>query len=145
VTTFIDEHKRSLDDKGRLILPSTYREGLDHGLVMTVWTERCLAVYPWSHWEQVIENLRSMESPGSRERRLARMVTSSAHHQTPDRQGRITVPQRLREYAGLWRDVAVVGADVRVELWNAEAWEAYRGEGLPELAETDQPFELGIF
>ena len=70
---------------------------------------------------------------------------SSAHPDVPDRQGRITIPARLRDFADLSKDVAVVGNDSKVELWDAVKWEAYREANMEDFANTEQPFNLGVF
>ena len=142
---FLGEYQHTLDAKGRLILPSAFRDELEEGLVMTVGVDRCLTVHPRADWEQVLAGLRSLRTTDRRERMFARMMTSSAHADELDRQGRITIPARLREYASLDRDVAVVGADSRVELWDHARWDAYRDEAMSEFAETDSPFDLGGF
>ena len=143
--TFLGEHRHTLDDKGRLILPSAFREPFAQGLVITVGMDYCLALHPSAHWPRVLEGVRSLRTTDRRERMFARTLTAYAHPQEPDRQGRIAVPPRLREYAGLRREVAVVGADARVELWDAERWDAYREEAIRDFASTEQPFDLGMF
>src|SRR5687768_13939968 len=89
-TEFLGEYRHTLDPKGRLILPSAYREALSEGLVMTVGLDNCLAVYPDSDWPRIREGLRKLRSTDRRERMFARMITSSAHLQEPDKQGRVT-------------------------------------------------------
>ena len=74
----------------------------------------------------------------------ARVVTSSAHPEVPDKQGRITIPPRLRAYAGLHKDVTVVGADSRVEIWDARAWDDYYSQAQEQFSATDQPFNSGM-
>ena len=142
---FLGEFQHTLDPKGRVILPSAFREQLQEGLVMTVGLDNCLNVHPAADWERVVTGLRDLRATDRRERAFARMMTSSAHPETPDRQGRITIPARLRDYARLAKDVTVVGADSRVELWNAEAWAGYREQAMHDFANTDQAFNLGIF
>jgi MraZ protein len=142
---FLGEYQHTLDSKGRLILPSAFRDELDEGLVMTVGVDNCLTVHPRSDWERVLEGLRNLRTTDRRERMFVRVMTSSAHAEQLDRQGRITIPARLREYASLDRDVTVVGADARVELWNTGRWDAYREQAMTEFAETDSPFDLGGF
>ena len=142
---FLGEYQHTLDPKGRLILPSAFREALREGLVMTVAPDRCLAVHPAADWQRIVTSLRSLRSTDRRERSFARAITSAAHPETPDRQGRVTIPARLRSYANLVKDVTVVGADARLELWQTGAWEAYRDRAMDDLANTDQPFNLGIF
>jgi MraZ protein len=142
---FLGEYQHTLDPKGRVILPSTYRDELGAGLVMTVGLDHCLTVHPLADWQRVLEGLRSLRTTDRRERMFARMMTSSAHADALDRQGRVTVPARLREYASLERDVTVVGADSRLELWSTAAWERYRDAGMADFADTERPFDLGIF
>jgi MraZ protein len=142
---FLGEYQHTLDPKGRVILPSAFRERLTDGLVMTIGLDRCLTVHPTDDWERVVEGLRALRTTDRRERQFARMMTASAHAEELDRQGRITIPARLRSYADLAKDVAVVGADSRIELWDAGRWEAYREEAMADFADTEQPFGHGIF
>lgn len=142
---FLGEFQHTLDPKGRVILPSAFRELLSEGLVMTVGLDNCLMVHPAADWQRVVEGLRNLRTTDRRERMFARMITSSAHPETLDRQGRITIPARLREYAGLGKDVTVVGADARVELWDAAAWERYRDQAMQDFANTEESFDVGIF
>ena len=142
---FLGEYQHTLDSKGRVILPSAFREELEGGLVMTVGLDHCLTIHSRGGWEEVLEGLRALRTTDRRERMFARMLTASAQAEELDKQGRITIPARLREYANLAGNVAVIGADSRIELWNAEAWEAYREQGMDEFAATEQAFNLGIF
>jgi MraZ protein len=142
---FLGEFQHTLDPKGRVILPSAFREALKEGLVMTVGLDNCLTVYSVSEWQRVVEGLRSLRSTDRKERSFARMITSSAHPETPDKQGRVTIPARLRDYAHLTKDVTVVGADARVELWNSAAWDEYRDQAMTDFANTDESFNLGMF
>ncbi len=143
--TFLGEHRHTLDPKGRVILPSAYREELREGLVMTLGPDNCLAVYPVDHWRRVLSDLRNLRSTDRRERMFTRMMTSSAHPEVPDRQGRVTIPARLRMYAGLRKDVTVVGADSHLEVWDSAAWDRYRDSAMDDFASTDQPFNIGNF
>jgi MraZ protein len=140
---FLGEYQHTLDPKGRVILPSAFREELEEGLVMTVGLDHCLTVHPMADWQRVIEGLRDLRTTDRRERMFARMLTASAHPEQLDRQGRITIPGRLREYAGLRGNIAIVGADSRLELWDAAAWESYRTEAMADFAATERPFDVG--
>ncbi len=142
---FLGEYQHTLDSKGRLILPSAFREQLAEGLVMTVGVDNCLTIHSREEWASVVAGLRNLRSTDRRERAFARVMTSSAHPQEPDKQGRISIPFRLRSYAALDREVTVVGADARVELWDTSRWDAYRDQAMAEFAETDAPFDLGGF
>jgi MraZ protein len=140
---FLGKFQHSLDPKGRLILPSAHRDKLQEGLVMTMGLDGCVTVYPAQQWEQVVAELREMDSSDRRARGFVRMMMSSAHPDTLDRQGRVTVPSHLREYAGMDKDVTVVGADRRVELWDVKAWQRYQSETLADFMNTDQAYRLG--
>ena len=142
---FLGEYRHALDEKGRLFFPSAFRPPLAEGLVITVGHDRCLAVLPQREWAKVVSDLRHMRSTDRRERAYVRMVTSSAQPDTLDKQGRVTIPPRLRDYAGLQRDVAIVGCDNQLELWDAPTWEAYWNEAIAEFAGTEQPFDVGGF
>ena len=142
---FLGEFQHTLDPKGRVILPSAFREQLKEGLVMTVGIDRCVEVHPAAAWPPFVQGLRDLKNTDARQRAFVRMILSSAHPDTPDRQGRITVPQRLREYAGLDKNIAVVGHDTRVELWDAGAWATYRDTAIDDFAETAEPLGSGMF
>jgi MraZ protein len=140
---FLGEFQHTLDPKGRVILPSAFREQLKGGLVMTVGLDNCLTIHPTDDWRRVLESLRNLRTTDRRERMFARVMTSSAHAEDIDKQGRVTIPARLREYASLTKDVTVVGADMRIELWDTSRWEAYRDGAMADFANTEQPFDLG--
>ncbi len=141
---FLGEYQHTLDSKGRLILPSAFRQPLEEGLVLTVGQDHCLTLHPRADWQRVLEELRQLRPTDARQRMYARVVTSSAHADALDNQGRITIPPRLREYAGLTRDVAVIGADSRIELWDRDRWEDYRAQAMESFAATDQPLGEGM-
>jgi MraZ protein len=122
-----------LDEKNRVILPAKFREALADGLVMTKGQDRCLVVWTQEGFAGYAGQLRAGSQTSERVRAYTRVLFASAHDDVPDKQGRITIPQNLRDYAGLIRDCVVVGADTRIEIWDAQAWEAY-------LSGTEQSF-----
>jgi MraZ protein len=122
---FLSEYGPRLDEKGRLFLPAKFREELADGLVITKGQERCLSVYPMAEFVRITEGLRSAPNTSKAVRDYSRILFASASDEVPDRQGRITIPVPLREYAGLVRDCAVIGANNHVEIWDADAWRAY--------------------
>ena len=142
---FLGEFQHSLDPKGRVIFPAAFRERLQEGLVMTVGVDNCIAVHPMTDWQRVIDGLRQLRTTDRRERMFVRMMTSMAQPDALDKQGRVTIPARLRSYAGLDRDVTVVGADTKIELWDTARWETYRDQAMADFAQTDHPFDLGGF
>ena len=140
---FLGEYQHTLDPKGRVILPSAFRESLKEGLVMTVGIDHCVEVHPAANWKPFVERLRDLRTTSAKERAFVRMILSSAQAETPDRQGRVNIPARLRTYASLGKDVTVVGQDTRVEIWDSAAWARYQSAAMEDFANTEQPFNLG--
>jgi MraZ protein len=130
---FLGTHQPRLDDKGRLFLPAKYREELAEGLVITKGQERCLYVFPVEEFQRITEALSTAPVTAKAVRDYSRVFFASASDETPDKQGRITIPPSLRQYAGLERDCVVIGANTRLEIWGAKAWDTY-------LADQEQAF-----
>jgi MraZ protein len=128
VPVFLGTHTPRLDEKGRLFLPAKYREELAGGLVITKGQERCLYVFPGAEFSRITEALRSAPVTAKAVRDYSRVFFASASDEVPDKQGRITVPPGLRSYAGLDRDCVVIGANTRLEIWDANAWDTYLGD-----------------
>ncbi|WP_335973841.1 MULTISPECIES: division/cell wall cluster transcriptional repressor MraZ [Streptomycetaceae] len=122
---FLGTYTPRLDDKNRLVLPSRFREQLADGLVMTRGQERCLYVWPVEGFRAATEQFSGAPLTSKATRDYLRVLFAGAHDEVPDKQGRVTVPQPLRDYAGLVRECAVIGANTRVEIWSADAWERY--------------------
>lgn len=125
---FLGTHTPRLDDKGRLILPARFRDELAGGVVITKGQERCLYVFPAPEFARIASQLREQPMTHKAARAYTRVFFASAHDEVPDRQGRVTIPSHLREYAGLNRELVVIGASTRVEIWDARAWESYLAE-----------------
>jgi MraZ protein len=135
---FLGTHAPRLDDKGRLFLPAKFRDELAEGLVITKGQERCLYVWPVAEFTRLTEAMRTAPVTQKSARDYMRVLFAGASDETPDRQGRITVPPALRQYAGLTRDCVVIGANTRVEIWDATAWETYlaaQEEAFADLSE----------
>ena len=122
---FLGTHTPRLDEKGRLFLPAKYREELAHGIVLTKGQERCLYVFPVPEFGRITEALRTAPVTAKAVRDYSRVFFASASDEVPDRQGRITIPPGLREYAALQRDCVVIGANTRLEIWDATSWTTY--------------------
>jgi transcriptional regulator MraZ len=122
---FLGTHHPRLDEKGRLFLPAKFRDELQERLVITRGQERCLYVWPMVEFVSRTEPMRTTPVTDKRARDFMRMMFAGASEETPDKQGRITIPPLLREYAGLTRDCVVIGAMNRLEVWDAESWNAY--------------------
>jgi MraZ protein len=139
---FLGTYAPRLDEKSRLVLPAKFREQLADGLVITKGQERCLYVWPLAEFRTVTERLREAPVTSKPARDYMRVLFAGAHDEIPDKQGRVTLPQALREYAGLSRDCAVIGANNRVEVWDATAWDRYlaaQEDVLPALSQEVPP------
>jgi MraZ protein len=134
---FMSQFQHTLDDKGRVILPSRHRERLASGLVITRGMDRCLDVWPIAEFEKRVEEVSSRPMESKQARRAQRMLLSGAHDDVPDSQGRIVIPAVLREYAGLERDLVIVGMVTKVEIWDRNRWEQEQAEAEDDFADTD--------
>jgi MraZ protein len=137
---FLGEHQHSLDAKGRVILPARFRDQLESGAVMAKALDGCLAIYPTDEFARVAQKASEAAQRGAAERQAARAFFTGAVEITPDKQGRVAVPQQLREFAGLTREVIVAGMNTRIEIWDAQKFRELDREGDASiLAATDIP------
>ncbi len=139
---FLGTHRPRLDEKGRLAFPARFREELAEGVVLTKGQDRCLYGYTAAAFTRIGEALRDAPVGSQALRNYQRTFFGSASLEVPDKQGRVTVPGPLREYAGLDRDCVVVGTNARFEIWNAAAfdeWEAGNDSRFAELQEEVLP------
>lgn len=139
---FLGTHSPRLDDKGRMFLPAKFRDELAEGVVITKGQERCLYVFPMAEFQRVTQAMSQAPVTQKAVRDYSRVFFASASDEVPDKQGRITVPTALREYAGLTRDCVVIGANTRVEVWDSAAWEAYLEnveQGYADMADEVMP------
>ena len=125
---FLGEHRHALDAKGRVIFPVRLRESLGAQVFLQKGIDACLYVFPPDEWERQVERVSSLPTTRPEARRYARFFFSQAQSERIDRQGRLTIPPSFRDYAGLEREVAIVGAGSRVEIWDAARWEQHRTE-----------------
>ncbi|MCL2033251.1 MAG: division/cell wall cluster transcriptional repressor MraZ [Oscillospiraceae bacterium] len=126
----IGEYQHSLDDKGRVNFPAKLREGLGARFIITKGLDNCLFVYSEDEWQILEDKLKAL--PVSKSRDVQRFFFAGACDVVPDKQGRVVIPQNLREYAGLTKDVMVIGASVRAEIWDKNRWVASCSEVTPE-------------
>jgi MraZ protein len=145
-TVFLGTYAPRLDEKGRLAFPAKYREDLEGGVVVAPGQENCLFVYTRADFVARTAALAASPLSNQATRQRQRMLAARAHDDVLDKQGRITLPSHLREYAGLERDVVVVGALSHLEIWDASRWSAYQSENQDAFAALDdgevlpQPF-----
>jgi MraZ protein len=122
IAMFMGRYNHTIDPKGRLSIPSKYREILGDEFVVSKGMDGCLFVYANDAWKAFEEKLASLPLINREARQFARFFLSGAQYVTVDKQGRILMPQDLREFAGLEKDVVLAGAGGRIEIWSLEKW-----------------------
>lgn len=122
---FLGEYQHSLDPKGRIIVPAKFREELGSKFVATKGLDNCIFLYPLGEWQVLEEKLRSLPFTRADVRSFVRFFFSGASELEMDKQGRIVLPPNLRDYAGINRDLMVIGVGARVEIWSNQSWEQY--------------------
>lgn len=142
---FLGMHHPRIDDKGRLVLPAKFRESLAEGVVLSKGQDRALVLWPAKEFAAYAERLNEASRNDAAVRAYTRVFFSGASDEQPDRQGRVTIPTPLREYAGLERDVVIVGAGQTCEIWAPAAWEAYLNASEPKFADLNQEVVPGLF
>lgn len=141
---FLGTYAPRLDEKGRIILPAKFAESLADGVVITRGQEHCLYVYAAAEFARVHERIRQAPVTSREARNYLRVFLSGAHDEVPDKQRRVTIPPVLRAYAGLERDLAVLGVGDRIEIWDATAWERHLSATEDAFAETEGEVVPGI-
>lgn len=122
------EYRHTIDEKGRLIIPAKYRDILGSNFVVTKGLDHCLFIYPNEEWESFESKLRGLPLTNQNARHFSRFFLAGAVNCDTDKLGRILLPQNLREFAKLEKEVVLVGVSSRVEIWNKENWETYINE-----------------
>ena len=117
---FYGEYRHTIDAKGRLFIPSKLREKLGEEFMLSRGFDKCVCIYPMDEWERFTQKLDDL--PVAKERHVRRYFYAGAYEGSADAQGRITVSQLYRDFAGLAKDVVIVGNRTHLELWSLEAW-----------------------
>ena len=138
-------HAPKLDEKGRVILPAKFREELAQGVVLTRGQDRCLYVFSAKEFEAVNETIRQAPITSKQARDYLRIFLSGASDEVPDKQGRVTVPPALREYAGLGKELVVIGVGARAEIWDAATWQDYLANQENNFSEISEEVIPGLF
>ena len=138
-------HSPRLDDKGRVVLPAKFREDLSGGIVLTKGQDNCVVLWPQAEFETYAGRLNEASRSNAAVRSYLRVLFSGAFDQVPDKQGRITVPQQLRDYADLDRDVVIAGNGATAEIWNEPAWEQYLAAQEQSFSELGEEVVPGLF
>lgn len=125
---FIGEYSYTIDEKGRITTPPKYRNQLAEGVVVTRGLDNCLFMYPKNEWEVIAEKLGNMPNTDKNARAYARLMLAGAMDITPDKAGRIVLPQYLRDFASLKKNIVVAGLYNRIEIWNEDSWKKYEAD-----------------
>ena len=142
---FMGEYNHTIDAKGRLIVPSKFREALGDTFVVTKGLDGCLFVYDNEEWQAFEEKLRSLPITNKEARQFARFFLAGAAEVEVDKQGRILVSNILREFAQISKDVVLIGVASRIEIWSKERFEGMASfEDMDEIAEHMAQLGLGI-
>jgi len=123
---FIGEFRHVVDDKGRLAVPSKFREALSKGAVVTRGLDQCLFVFTMEEWTKLAEKLANLPLSQQDSRAFARLMLAGAMDVELDKQGRVILPEYLRKYAKISKDAVVAGLYNRLEIWDQQAWESYK-------------------
>lgn len=142
---FIGEYQHTTDEKGRLIIPSKFREPLGGEFVMTKGLDNCLFVYPKAEWEIIEGKLKSLPLTNKDARAFVRFFFSGASECALDKQGRVLIPGNLREHSKIDKDTVIIGVSTRLEIWSKTEWESYNDDdSLSYDAIAEKMSELGI-
>ena len=142
---FIGEYQHTLDDKGRVAVPAKFRSELKNGLVVTQGLDKCLVAYTAEEWGKVALKLAAMPVVKSDSRAFARFMLAKAMDMELDGQGRVMLPDYLRRYANLKKEVVITGLYTRLEIWDKGSWEKYSANVSKNSAEVAEKLgELGI-
>ena len=142
---FMGEYHHSIDSKGRMIVPSKFRETLGDMFIITRGLDQCLFGYPLSEWEQIEEKLKGLPLTKKDARAFTRFFFSGATESELDKQGRINIPAPLLQYAKLDKECVILGVSNRIEIWSKQIWEDYFAqseESFAEIAENMIGFDI---
>lgn len=137
---FVGKFNNSIDGKSRMIVPAKFREDLGSKCVIAKSLDKCLTIYPEEQWEKFVKEKLSVLPMGNEgARKLRRHFYSSAAECDVDKQGRLTIPQELKEYASIDKDLVTIGSDMTIEIWSKQNWD---GELDPDTGELMNASEL---
>lgn len=143
---FIGEYSHSIDPKKRLAIPSKFRSELKNKVVVTRGLDKCLFIYPMRVWEELAKKLGTLPMGESGTRSFIRLMLAGAVDVDFDRQGRVLIPDYLKEYAGLDRNVIIAGLFNRLEVWDENRWNEYKQSAEKNTDEiAEQLGRLGVY
>ncbi len=141
----LGEYSHNLDTKGRVSIPAKFRDDLGSSFIVTKGLDNCLFIYSKQEWTTFESKLKTLPLTNPNARNFIRFFFSGATECEIDKQGRINIPQNLRDYAGITKEVYVIGVATRVEIWDKEKWDNYTSPENMDLDEiAGQMSNLGI-
>lgn len=142
---FIGEYQHNIDEKGRMAVPAKFRSQIGKGAIVTRGLDRCLFIFTETEWQELAKKLVALPLAQANSRAFARLMLAGAMEVELDGQGRILLPDYLRQYAGLKRQAVVAGVYNRLEIWDEEAWQQYKARTESNSNEIAEKLsELGI-
>ena len=138
---FVGKYNNSIDSKNRLIVPARFREELRGKGIIAKALDKCLTIYTMEEWKKFVDKLDELPTSNPNSRRVRRHFHSSAAECDIDKQGRLTIPQELREYAGITKDLITVGSNRTIEVWSKEYWDAELDPQTGELLDASEAAE----
>ena len=142
---FIGEYSHNLDDKGRVAVPSKFRVRLNKGAVVTRGLDNCLFLYTKDEWQKMAEKLAALPISQANSRAFARLMLAGAMDVELDKQGRIILPEYLRQFAQIKKEVVIAGLYNRLEIWDQVIWSKYKGQTESQSSEiAERMAELGV-
>ena len=125
---FIGEFQHNLDQKGRIAIPAKFRKDFEDGLIITRGIDKCLFIFSKSEWNKLAEKLSQLPLAQANSRAFARLMFSGAVDEDLDNQGRILIPDYLRNYASLKKQLVINGLFNRLEIWDKDIWQDYKNK-----------------
>ena len=138
---FVGKYNNSIDSKFRLIVPARFREELRGKCIIAKSLDKCLTIYTIEEWKKFVDKLDQLPTSNPASRRVRRHFHSSAAECDIDKQGRLTIPQELREYAGIQKELITVGSNRTIEVWSKEQWDAELNPDTGELLDASEAAE----
>jgi len=142
---FLGEYRHNLDLKGRMAMPAKFRNGLKKGSIITRGIDQCLFVFDRNEWEKLAKKIIELPLTQANSRAFSRLMMAGAADAPIDKQGRVLIPDYLKEYARLGKEAVVIGLYNRVEIWDKKIWEKYKNRTEKQSEKiAEQLHELGI-
>lgn len=138
ISVFVGKYNNSIDSKSRLIIPAKFRDALRGKCVLAKGLDNCLTIYPVEEWEKFMDELDKLPRSNPKTRKFKRHFSASAADCDIDKQGRMTIPQELKNYAGIQKELVTIGSNKYIEVWSKEYWDGELDEETGELIDASE-------